>query len=295
MLEINFILWSKSICRYSPNEKTPIISGIRQEQDIFVRLIDSATKTVSPFKMKMIHKCCWFWKKLPFEDLSCWWQWDQSQRDERRPGVSIFRALPSARTLPHNRAHIAAHHNSGHNAAHHNSLSPQPQPCHLWTTKYQSRHPHNSPSPSPVLQTAKYQRCNDLCPQIFFTATCYFPPCRFGSSELKCIPRWNTRCALIFVARVGVPDPALFTRWNMFGARWCTSAVTKAEIRPRAPQLWHKLGAKKYCWRDLAVFQRRFEKTLTKRLFQVVEYEGSNHIKNPEMQRVLLTHEVICR
>ena len=27
----------------------------------------------------------------------------------------------------------------------------------------------------------------------------------------------------------------------------------------------------------------------------VVEYEGSNHIKNPEMQRVLLTHEVICR
>ena len=28
---------------------------------------------------------------------------------------------------------------------------------------------------------------------------------------------------------------------------------------------------------------------------QVVEYEGSNHIKNPEMQRVLLTHEVICR
>eukprot|EP00090_Calanus_glacialis_P039713 TRINITY_DN6915_c0_g1_i4.p1 TRINITY_DN6915_c0_g1~~TRINITY_DN6915_c0_g1_i4.p1 ORF type:complete len:500 (-),score=101.81 TRINITY_DN6915_c0_g1_i4:508-2007(-) len=27
---------------------------------------------------------------------------------------------------------------------------------------------------------------------------------------------------------------------------------------------------------------------------QVVEYEGSNHIKNPEMQRVLLTHEVIC-
>merc|ERR1719412_3098623 len=26
----------------------------------------------------------------------------------------------------------------------------------------------------------------------------------------------------------------------------------------------------------------------------VVEYEGSNHIKNPEMQRVLLTHEVIC-
>ena len=131
------------------------IAGIRQEQDIFVRLIDSATKTVSPFKMKMIHKCCWFWKKLPFEDLSCWWQWDQSQRDERRPGVSIFRALPSARTLPHNRAHIAAHHNSRHNAAHHDSLSPQPQPCHLWTTKYQSRHPHNSPSPSPVLQTAK--------------------------------------------------------------------------------------------------------------------------------------------
>ena len=29
--------------------------------------------------------------------------------------------------------------------------------------------------------------------------------------------------------------------------------------------------------------------------FQVVEYEGSNHIRNPEMQRVLLTHEVICR
>ena len=28
---------------------------------------------------------------------------------------------------------------------------------------------------------------------------------------------------------------------------------------------------------------------------QIVEYEGSNHIKNPEMQRVLLTHEVICR
>ncbi len=28
---------------------------------------------------------------------------------------------------------------------------------------------------------------------------------------------------------------------------------------------------------------------------QVVEYEGSNHIRNPEMQRVLLTHEVICR
>eukprot|EP00094_Tigriopus_californicus_P007228 TCALIF_06958-PA protein Name:"Similar to coe2 Transcription factor COE2 (Danio rerio)" AED:0.05 eAED:0.05 QI:295/0.88/0.9/1/0.55/0.7/10/263/589 len=27
---------------------------------------------------------------------------------------------------------------------------------------------------------------------------------------------------------------------------------------------------------------------------QVVEYEGSNHIRNPEMQRVLLTHEVIC-
>jgi len=27
---------------------------------------------------------------------------------------------------------------------------------------------------------------------------------------------------------------------------------------------------------------------------QVVEYEGSNHIKNPEMQRVLLTHEIIC-
>ena len=26
-----------------------------------------------------------------------------------------------------------------------------------------------------------------------------------------------------------------------------------------------------------------------------MEYEGSNHIKNPEMQRVLLTHEVICR
>ena len=30
-------------------------------------------------------------------------------------------------------------------------------------------------------------------------------------------------------------------------------------------------------------------------LLKVVEYEGSNHIKNPEMQRVLLTHEVICR
>ena len=30
-------------------------------------------------------------------------------------------------------------------------------------------------------------------------------------------------------------------------------------------------------------------------MFQVVEYEGSNHIRNPEMQRVLLTHEVICR
>ena len=30
-------------------------------------------------------------------------------------------------------------------------------------------------------------------------------------------------------------------------------------------------------------------------LFQVVEYEGSNHIRNPEMQRVLLTHEIICR
>ena len=29
--------------------------------------------------------------------------------------------------------------------------------------------------------------------------------------------------------------------------------------------------------------------------FQVVEYEGSNHIRNPEMQRVLLTHEIICR
>ena len=28
---------------------------------------------------------------------------------------------------------------------------------------------------------------------------------------------------------------------------------------------------------------------------QVVEYEGSNHIKNPEMQRVLLTHEIMCR
>lgn len=27
---------------------------------------------------------------------------------------------------------------------------------------------------------------------------------------------------------------------------------------------------------------------------QVVEYEGSNHVRNPEMQRVLLTHEVIC-
>ena len=29
--------------------------------------------------------------------------------------------------------------------------------------------------------------------------------------------------------------------------------------------------------------------------FQVVDYEGSNHIRNPEMQRVLLTHEIICR
>ena len=118
--------------------------------------------------------------------------------------------------------------------------------------------------PLPVL-SCKLQNINDLydpCPQIFFTATCYFPPCRFGSSELKCIPHRNTRCALIFVARVGVPDPALFTRWNMFGARWCTSAVTKAEIRPRAPQLWHKLGAKKYCWQDPAVFQRRFEKKI---------------------------------
>jgi len=27
---------------------------------------------------------------------------------------------------------------------------------------------------------------------------------------------------------------------------------------------------------------------------QVVDYEGSNHIRNPEMQRVLLTHEIIC-
>ena len=110
-----------------------------------------------------------------------------------------------------------------------------------------------------------------------------YPALKYALCVDICGTRWRTRPA------------ALFTRWNMFGARWCTSAVTKAEIRPRAPQLWHKLGAKKYCWRDLAVFQRRFEKTLTKRLFQVVEYEGSNHIKNPEMQRVLLTHEVICR
>lgn len=27
----------------------------------------------------------------------------------------------------------------------------------------------------------------------------------------------------------------------------------------------------------------------------MVDYEGSNHIRNPAMQRVLLTHEVICR
>ena len=29
--------------------------------------------------------------------------------------------------------------------------------------------------------------------------------------------------------------------------------------------------------------------------FQVVDYEGNNHIRNPEMRKVLLTHEIICR
>ena len=41
--------------------------------------------------------------------------------------------------------------------------------------------------------------------------------------------------------------------------------------------------------------EKRLIKKILRDFFQVVEYEGSNHIKNPEMQRVLLTHEVICR
>ena len=73
-----------------------------------------------------------------------------------------------------------------------------------------------------------------------------YPALKYALCVDICGTRWRTR-------------PGSFYQMEYV---WCTSAVTKAEIRPRAPQLWHKLGAKKYCWRDLAVFQRRFEKKI---------------------------------
>ena len=155
--------------------------------------------------------------------------------------------------------------------------------------------------PLPVL-SCKLQNINDvMIPALkyFLLLLATFPPVALAAqssnvsrAEIRVV-RWYLWHALAYQTR-----GSFYQMEYVWGARWCTSAVTKAEIRPRAPQLWHKLGAKKYCWQDLAFFQRRFDKTLTislKRLFQVVEYEGSNHIKNPEMQRVLLTHEVICR
>ena len=73
--------------------------------------------------------------------------------------------------------------------------------------------------------------------------------------------------------------------------------VTKAEIRPARPNYGRKLAAKRrrcgIFGGGANIYWRRME--IKVGFFQVVEYEGSNHIKNPEMQRVLLTHEVICR
>ena len=53
-------------------------------------------------------------------------------------------------------------------------------------------------------------------------------------------------------------------------------------------QLFQSLHSSKGCVQIL-------NESLFSHSLQVVEYEGSNHMRNLEMQRVLLTHEVICR
>ena len=102
---------------------------------------------------------------------------------------------------------------------------------------------------------------------------------------------------VIFVARTWQPASALFYQMEYIWGGWAgEQGVTKAEIRPARPNYGRKLAAKRRrCgfFGGANIYWRRMEIKVD--LFQVVEYEGSNHIKNPEMQRVLLTHEVICR
>ena len=140
------------------------------------------------------------------------------------------------RTIVHTLSHITIVDTMPHNTILYHP-SPSPVTCELPNIN------RGIPTtlPLPVL-SCKLQNINDV---IFFTATCYFPPCRFGSSELKCIPRWNTHCALIFVARVGVPDPALFTRWNMFGGTVVHERGNKGRNTTPSAPIMAQTGSKK--------------------------------------------------